>query len=175
MAVFLWQKNVFFERIVMNYRALLLSFCSIALNANLVQLETFITFIIEQKQNSNYYKNYPTTIIKKASWLLGYGKISKDDLYLLDRLALSKADLRTLIQHYPVDDVLSRERFNQWQHKKRKEVIKELRAYTAVQCNCSVQDAYGVMRDSARIPDERYMSIVLQNLHDLCYFVNNIE
>jgi hypothetical protein len=157
--------------------ALFLLLCIIPVSANLISTEHFIDFIIEQKQNSDYYKNYPTSIIKQASWILGYGKIAKDDLYLIDRISGSRETIRKIIEQFPVDEALSKERFIRWKQrkKKRSKIIKELREYTALQCQCSVNDAYRLMRDVARIENNRYFQIVLQNLHDLCFFIQSIE
>jgi SET domain-containing protein len=139
--------------------ALFLLLCIIPIHANLVSTENLIDFIIEQKQNSDHYKKYPTSLIRQASWILGYGKIAKDDLSLLDRISGSREDIHKIIQSYPVNEELSKERFARWRKKKRSKIIKELREYTALQCQCSVKDAYGLMRDTRRISQEHYYAI----------------
>lgn len=143
--------------------------------ALLMPLDDFIDFIIEQKQNSKYYKQYPITVIKNVSWMLGYGKIKKDDLTLLDRLPFSRDELRAICTQFPIDIILSKERYALWHNKKRKHIIKELRSYTAEQCNTTESNAYGAMRNPQLIKDDRYFALVIQNLHDLCYFIRNIE
>lgn len=150
---------------------------TIHIAANLVPHNKLAHFVKKQKKTSDRYKNKPLALISKASWMLGYGSVEKDDLYLLDRMPKSESEINKLIELYPIDETFSHERIRRWKQKeyKRSAVIKELKAYTAEQCNCNPSDAYRSMRDSAKIDDQHYFKIVLQNLHDLYIFTKTIE
>lgn len=147
------------------------------INANLVPHNKFARFVKKQKKTSERYKNKPLTIISKASWVLGYGSVEKDDLYLLDRMPKNEYEINKLIELYPVDEDFSRERLARWKQQgfKRAAVIKELKTYTAQQCHCVKDQAYKSMRDRTKIDDQEYFKIVLQNLHDLYMFIKKVE
>ncbi len=146
-------------------------------DANLVPHSKLAHFVKKQKKTSDRYKNKPLTFISKASWVLGYGSVEKDDLYLLDRMPKFESEINKLIELYPVDVTFSHDRIKRWKQNgyKRSAVIKELKAYTAQECNCAPSDAYKSMRDAAKIDDQRYFKIVLQNLHDLYMFIKTVE
>ena len=146
-------------------------------SANLVSHPKLAQFIKKQKKTSSRYKDKPLALISSASKLLGYGSISKDDLYLLDRMPKNEHEIKKLIEQFPVDEAVTQERLQRWkqQHYKRADVIKELRRYTAQQCGCPDKQAYAWMRDRLKVDDHCYFSISMQNLHDLYMFKKTIE
>jgi len=159
------------------------SFClsllclSAYVSANIVSHPKLAQFIKKQKKTSNRYKDKPLALISSASKLLGYGSISKDDLYLLDRMPKNEHDIKKLIEQFPVDEAVTQERLRRWkqEHYKRADVIKELRRYTAQQCGCSAKQAYAWMRDRSKVDDHCYFATSMQNLHDLYMFKKTIE
>lgn len=162
----------------MNSKVYLYILClSVSLIANLVPQQKLIRFIKKQRKTSQRYKDKPLAIISGASKLLGYGSITKDDLYLLDRMPKMEYELKKLIDLYPVNTTISYDRVHRWRikHFKRSDVIKELRQFTAEQCGCHVNQAYAHMRDRTKIDNDSYFSIVIQNLHDLYLFIKTIE